>query len=135
VNVNTYFEAVLFLVIPIDVGSHSYQCYDLVCVNMHLCVCVCLVWVLCVYLCLCVCVCMCLFVCVGINVCLQCELLVLMREVWKMGCVVQDWKDAEIVPIPKKGDVTCDNWRGSLLDMVGKLFGHILQDTETPVDC
>ena len=61
---------------------------------------------------------------------LQCKLLVLMREVWKMGCVVQDWKDAEIVPIPKKGDLkNCDNWRGiSLLDVIGKLFGRILQD-------
>ena len=58
------------------------------------------------------------------------RLLVLMQEVWKVGYVVQDWKDAEIVPIPKKGDLRiCDNWRGiSLLDVVGKLFGHILQD-------
>ena len=47
-----------------------------------------------------------------------------------MGYVVQDWKNAEIVPIPKKGDLrVCDNWRGiSLLDVVGKLFGRILQD-------
>ena len=47
-----------------------------------------------------------------------------------MGCVVQDWKDAEIVPIPKKEDLKdCDNWRGiSWLDAIGKLFGHILQD-------
>jgi len=61
---------------------------------------------------------------------LQHRLLVLMREVWKSGCVVQDWKDAEIVPIPKKGDLkNCDNWRGiSLLDVVGKLFGRIVQD-------
>ena len=61
---------------------------------------------------------------------LQYGLLVLMREMWKMRCVVQDWKDAEIVPIPKKGDLkNCDNWRGiSLLDVVRKLFGHILQD-------
>ena len=45
-----------------------------------------------------------------------------------MGCVVQDWKDAEIVPM--KGDLkNCDNWRGvSLLDVIGKFFGHILQD-------
>ena len=47
-----------------------------------------------------------------------------------MGCVVQDWKDAKIVPIPKKGDLkNCDNRRGiSLLDVIRKLFGHILQD-------
>ena len=44
--------------------------------------------------------------------------------------MVQDWKDAEIVPIPKKVDLrSCDNWRGiSLLDMVGKLVGRTLQD-------
>ena len=61
---------------------------------------------------------------------LQHRLLKLMKEVWKVGYVVQDWKDAEIVPIPKKGDLrNCDNWRGiSLLDVVGKLFGCILQD-------
>ena len=47
-----------------------------------------------------------------------------------MGYVVQVWKDAEIVPIPKKGDLrVCDNWRGtSLLGVVGKLFALILQD-------
>ena len=33
------------------------------------------------------------------------QLLMLMQEVWKVGYVVQDWKDAEIVPIPKKGFV------------------------------
>ena len=44
--------------------------------------------------------------------------------------MAKDWKDAEIVPIPKKGDLKhCDNWRGiSLLDVVGNLFGCILQD-------
>jgi len=47
-----------------------------------------------------------------------------------MGCVVQDWKDAEIVPIPKKGNLkNYQNWRGiSLLDVIRKLFRHILQD-------
>ena len=61
---------------------------------------------------------------------IQHRLLVLMKEVWKAGCVVQDRKDAEIAPIPKKGDLrNCDNWRRiSLLDVVGKLFGRILQD-------
>ena len=51
-------------------------------------------------------------------------------EVWEEGTVVGDWKDAEIVPIPKKGDLKhCDNWRGiSLLDVVGKVFARILQE-------
>ena len=38
--------------------------------------------------------------------------------------VVDDWKDAVVVPIPKKGNLQlCDNWRGiSLLDIVGKIL-------------
>ena len=54
----------------------------------------------------------------------------LIRKIWTAGSVAKDWKDAEIVPIPKKGDLKhCDNWRGiSLFDVVGNLFGCILQD-------
>ena len=52
------------------------------------------------------------------------------QEVWEEGVVVGDWKDAEIVPIPKMGDLKhCDNWWGiSLLDVVGKVFARILQE-------
>ena len=59
---------------------------------------------------------------------LQHRLLVLMREMWTAGSVVKDWRDAEILLIPKKGDLNdCDNWRGiNLLDIVEKLFGRIL---------
>ena len=44
--------------------------------------------------------------------------------------VIADWQDAQIVPIPKKGDLrVCDNWRGnSLLDVVGKVFAKIVQE-------
>ena len=61
---------------------------------------------------------------------LQDRLLLLMEDVWKKGKVVKDWQDAEIVPIPKKGDLRkCDNWRRiSLLAVVGKVFAGILQD-------
>lgn len=61
---------------------------------------------------------------------LQDRLLLLLEEVWNARSVVQDWKDAVIVPIPKKGDLKkCDNWRGiSLLDVVGKVFTRIMQD-------
>ena len=54
----------------------------------------------------------------------------LICKVWHDGVVVAEWHDAEIVPIPKKGDLSsCDNWRGiSLRDVVGKLFARILQD-------
>ena len=35
-----------------------------------------------------------------------------------------------LVPVPKKGDLSCcDNWQGiTLLDVVGKVVAHILQD-------
>ena len=43
--------------------------------------------------------------------------------------VPQEWKDALIVPIPKKGDLSlCDNWWGiSLLDVGGKIFAKVIQ--------
>ena len=43
---------------------------------------------------------------------------------------MQDWKNAEVVPIPKKGGLLhCDNWRGiSLLDVVGKVFARVIQE-------
>ena len=58
------------------------------------------------------------------------RMLELMREIWKEKRVVEDWKDAEIVPIPKKGNLqSCDNWRGiSLLDVAGKVFARIIQE-------
>ena len=41
----------------------------------------------------------------------------------------KEWYDALLIPVPKKWDLTkCDNWRGiSLLDIIGKLFGKVLQ--------
>ena len=58
------------------------------------------------------------------------RLLELMQAMWREGEVVTDWKNAEVVPIPKKGDLQrCDNWRGiSLLDVVGKVFARIIQE-------
>ena len=57
------------------------------------------------------------------------QLLKLFQEVWSEAAVVDDWKNAEILPIPKKGNLkVCDNWRGiSLLDVVGKVFARIVQ--------
>ena len=41
------------------------------------------------------------------------RLLVLMKAVWREGSVFRDWRDALIVPVPKKGDLqSCDNWTG-----------------------
>ena len=37
-------------------------------------------------------------------------MLQVMQDTWAEGRVVSDWKDAVVVPIPKKGDLTkCDN--------------------------
>jgi len=50
-------------------------------------------------------------------------------EVCEEEEVPKEWRDALLVPVPKKGDLTkCDNWRGiSLLDIMGNFFGKILQ--------
>ena len=58
------------------------------------------------------------------------RLLQIMEDVWRSGEVVKDWKDAIIVPIPKKGDLRkCNNWRGiSLLDIAGKVLARIMQE-------
>ena len=58
------------------------------------------------------------------------RLLQLTQCVWQEGTVVEDGRDAEIVPIPKTGNLKlCDNWRGiSLSDVVGKVFARILQE-------
>ena len=54
----------------------------------------------------------------------------LVVEVWVERKVVADCQDAQIVPIPEKGDLrVCDNWRGiSLLDVVGKVIARIVQE-------
>ena len=58
------------------------------------------------------------------------KLLQLVQEVWAECAVPSDWRDAILVPIPKKGELSCcDNWRGiSLLDVVGKMVARILQE-------
>ena len=38
------------------------------------------------------------------------RLLMLMQDIWKIGAAFKDWREAEVVPIPKKGDLKiCDN--------------------------
>ena len=53
----------------------------------------------------------------------------LLNSIWTSGTVPAEWRNAVLVPIPKKGDLSrFDNWRGiSLLDVVGKLVGRVLQ--------
>ena len=57
-------------------------------------------------------------------------LLELAGDVWKESQVPSDWRNAILIPIPKKGDLSlCDNWRGiALLDVVGKLVARVLQE-------
>jgi len=54
----------------------------------------------------------------------------LVRAVWREREVPQAWRDAILVPVPKKGNLRCcDNWRGiALLDVVGKMLGRIVQN-------
>ena len=61
---------------------------------------------------------------------LHLHILSLMTQIWSEAGVVAAWRDALLVPIPKKGNLhICDNWRGiSLLGVIGKLFARILQD-------
>ena len=63
-------------------------------------------------------------VCAHARVCVLCVATAIDAKHWRDGEVVADWKDSEVVSVPKKGDSqNCDNWRGiSLLDVVGKLF-------------
>ena len=58
------------------------------------------------------------------------SLLRLMEKVWAVGQVPAEWRDAIVVPVPKKDDLrSCDNWRGiSLLDVAGKVFARVIQD-------
>ena len=57
-------------------------------------------------------------------------ILTLFQTVWEEKCVHSEQRDALLVPVPKKGDLSsCDNWRGiSLLDVMGKLFARMLND-------
>ena len=49
---------------------------------------------------------------------------------WREQHVPAEWRDALLVPVPKKKDLSlCDNWRGiSLLDVVDKLFTRVIND-------
>ena len=54
----------------------------------------------------------------------------LLRTVWKEQWVPQEWIDAILIPIPKKGNLKCsDNWREiSLLKVVGKVVARVVQN-------
>ena len=58
----------------------------------------------------------------------------ILPEMVKAACeevrkVPQEWTDATIIPIPKKGNLNiCDNWRGiALLEVVGKVVARVIQ--------
>jgi len=61
---------------------------------------------------------------------LQDRLLALLKDVWNEGRVVDTWRGALIVLVPKKGNLqSCDNWRGISL----MLWGKFLQELSTTV--
>ena len=57
-------------------------------------------------------------------------LLELVHDVWEKRSVPDDWRDAMLIPIPKKGDLShCDNWRRiSQLTVIRKIVARILQE-------
>ena len=57
------------------------------------------------------------------------NILELLQTVWREQKVPEEWRDAMLIPIPKKGDSShCDNWRSiSLLDVMGKVFAKVIQ--------
>lgn len=54
----------------------------------------------------------------------------LFNSIWTNETIPKSWKEAQIVKIPKKGDLTdCNNWRGiSLLSVPSKLFTRVLMN-------
>ena len=53
-------------------------------------------------------------------------ILTLFQTVWEKRCVPSELRGALLVPVLKKGDLSCDNCRGiSLLDVMGKLFTRV----------
>ena len=84
-------------------------------------VCVCVHMRMCVH----VCVHAQVRMCAHTRVCMHAyRLLQLIQDIWRDGEVVADWKNAKVLPVPRKGDLqSCDNWLDiSLLDLVGKFF-------------
>ena len=53
----------------------------------------------------------------------------LVKAVWKDRHVLQEWVDAILIPIPKKGNlICCDKWQGiALLDVMGKVVTRVVQ--------
>ena len=52
------------------------------------------------------------------------------KAVWEERQVPQEWIDAILIRIPKKGNLhSCDNWRGiSLLEVMGKVVARMIQN-------
>ena len=52
----------------------------------------------------------------------------MIERCWCSGKVPKNWRDAVLIPLPKKGDLrACDNWRGiALLSVCGKVLAKIV---------
>ena len=49
------------------------------------------------------------------------------NQVWTSGVVPKDWKDRNVICIPKGNLAKCDSWRGiTLLSVMGKVYCQIL---------
>ena len=54
----------------------------------------------------------------------------LFQKVWEEEKIPGEWKEAHLIKLPKKGDLTnCNNYRGiSLLSVPGKVFNRVMLD-------
>jgi len=55
-------------------------------------------------------------------------LVVLFQTVWEERCVPLEWRDALLVPVPKKVLSFCDKRYEPTVDVMGKLFARVLND-------
>ena len=97
--------------------------------SCHVCVSVCVRWSGAVGYSSCrVCVCVCEMV-RGCGGEMLTHIVDVFSTVWREERVPAEWRDAILVSIPKKRDLSkCDSWREiSLLDTMGKLFTEVIQ--------
>ncbi|VDO84330.1 unnamed protein product [Schistosoma mattheei] len=52
----------------------------------------------------------------------------LLQKIWEEEQILMDWKERQLIKIPKKGDLSkCENYRGvTQLSIPGKVFNRVL---------